>query len=96
MAGGIGAIVAAPGGDNSPAIWFGEDQGRYLLAARADKADEILRAGRAGGRCRWRVIGETGGDSLRLGAATPVLVRELLEAHEDWMPTYMAGGGKAA
>jgi hypothetical protein len=29
---------------------------------------------------------------LRLGAAKPVLVRELLDAHENWMPTYMAGG----
>ena len=48
MAGGIGAIVAAPGAD-SPAIWFGEDQGRYLLAAAAEKADEILRLAKQAG-----------------------------------------------
>ena len=52
MAGGIGATVSAPGGDNA-AAWFGEDQGRYLLAAPKDKAEEILRragAGRPAGR----------------------------------------------
>jgi phosphoribosylformylglycinamidine synthase len=94
MAGGIGARVAAPGAD-SPAVWFGEDQGRYLLTAPAEKADEIVElANRAG--IPVAIIGETGGDALTLGAASPVLVRELLDAHEDWMPTYMAGGGKAA
>ena len=40
MASGIGAAVAAPG-DDAPAIWFGEDQGRYILTVRAEKADEI-------------------------------------------------------
>jgi phosphoribosylformylglycinamidine synthase len=94
MAGGIGARVAAPGAD-SAAIWFGEDQGRYLLAARADKAAEIIAgAGKAG--VAVTILGETGGDALRLGANAPLLVRELLEAHESWMPTYMAGGGNTA
>ena len=92
MASGIGATVAAPGAD-SPAMWFGEDQGRYLLAASAEKADEIcVRAKQRG--VTAALLGETGGDSLRLGAARLVLVRELLDAHENWMPTYMAGGGK--
>jgi phosphoribosylformylglycinamidine synthase len=94
MAGGISATVSPPGGDNA-AAWFGEDQGRYLLAAPKDKADEILRrAAQAGVPAAF--IGETGGDSLRLGAAAPVLVQDLLEAHEGWMPAYMAGGDKTA
>ncbi len=94
MAGGIGATVSAPGGD-SAASWFGEDQGRYLLAASPDKADEILRRAAQAG-LPVALIGETGGDSLRLGAAAPVPVRDLREAHEGWMPAYMAGGGKPA
>ncbi len=94
MAGGMGATVAAPCGD-TPAIWFGEDQGRYLLTAPAENADELLaEATRAG--VGYEVLGETGGDSLRLGAAAPIPVRELQEANEMWMPAYMAAGGKDA
>ncbi len=94
MAGGVGATVSAPGGDHA-AAWFGEDQGRYLVVAAKDKADEILRRA-AQASLPAALIGATGGDSLRLGAATPVLVRDLREAHEGWMPAYMAGGGRAA
>ncbi|MCW2315522.1 phosphoribosylformylglycinamidine synthase [Rhodoblastus acidophilus] len=90
MAGKIGATVAAPGGD-SPTKWFGEDQGRYLLAVPAAKAESVLAAAKAAG-VPTAVIGETGGEALKLGAAAPVLVRDLLEAHEAWMPAYMAGG----
>ena len=93
MAGGIGAKVAAPGADGA-AIWFGEDQGRYLLTAPADKAADILARAKAAG-LPVTALGETGGDALALGGASPVLVRELLEGHENWMPAYMAGG-KAA
>jgi phosphoribosylformylglycinamidine synthase len=93
MARGVGANVAAPGAD-SAAIWFGEDQGRYLLAAPAGRTEEILAlAAKAG--VPVAVIGETGGGVLALGTASPVLVRELLEAHENWMPAYMAGGKTA-
>ncbi|WP_296706212.1 phosphoribosylformylglycinamidine synthase subunit PurL [Rhodoblastus sp.] len=93
MARGLGAKVAAPGADIA-AVWFGEDQGRYLLTAPDGRADEILAlAAKAG--VPVAVIGETGGDVLALGGASPVLVRELLEAHENWMPAYMAGGKPA-
>lgn len=93
MARGLGAKVAAPGADIA-AVWFGEDQGRYLLTAPDGRADEILAlAAKAG--VSVAVIGETGGDVLALGRASPVLVRELLEAHENWMPAYMAGGKPA-
>lgn len=88
MAGKIGATVA---GDDSPAHWFGEDQGRYLLAVPAARAESVLAAAKTAG-VPAAVIGETGGEALKLGAAAPVLVRDLLEAHETWMPAYMAGG----
>jgi phosphoribosylformylglycinamidine synthase len=89
MAGRIGARIATPGAD-SAAIWFGEDQARYLLAAAPDKAEAILAAASVAG-IPVAVLGETGGDALTLGAAAPVLVQDLLEAHENWMPAYMSG-----
>jgi phosphoribosylformylglycinamidine synthase len=36
---------------------------------------------------RW--IGNTGGDSLVLGAAAPIRVERLREAHESWFPRFM-------
>jgi phosphoribosylformylglycinamidine synthase len=89
MARGIGATVLAPGAD-SPAVWFGEDQGRYLLAVPADQAEAIGAQARKA-RVPFAIIGETGGELLRLGAAAPLVVQDLLEAHEGWMPAYMAG-----
>ena len=68
---------------------------KQWLAASAEKANEICMFAKQAGIPATR-LGETGGDSLRLGAAKPILVRELLDAHESWMPTYMAGGGKSA
>ena len=62
MAGKIGATVSAPGGD-SPQDWFGEDQGRYLLAVPADKADALLASAKAAG-VPAALIGETGGDDF--------------------------------
>ena len=42
LAGGRGVeLEAAPGNLPAHAIWFGEDQGRYLVAASPDKADAI-------------------------------------------------------
>ncbi len=93
MAGKIGAVASAPGGD-SPANWFGEDQGRYLLAIPAATADAVIASAKAAG-VPAAIVGETGGESLKLGAADPLLVRDLLEAHENWMPAYMAGGKTA-
>ncbi|MGO9431676.1 phosphoribosylformylglycinamidine synthase subunit PurL [Rhodoblastus sp.] len=94
MAGEIGATVEAPGAEE-PAIWFGEDQGRYLLTVRPDSAEEVCAKARGAG-VAVAIIGETGGEALRLGASEPLLVRELLDAHENWMPSYMVGGGKTA
>ena len=94
MASGLGASIVPPGAD-TPAIWFGEDQGRYLLVAPNEKIEEVCALARQAG-VSVSILGETGGDTLRLGSADPILVRELLDAHENWMPTYMAGGGKPA
>jgi phosphoribosylformylglycinamidine synthase len=90
MAGKLGATVSLPEGD-SPALWFGEDQGRYLLAVPAERARAVLAEAQEAGVAA-AIVGETGGETLQLGSAAPLVVRDLLDAHEKWMPTYMAGG----
>jgi phosphoribosylformylglycinamidine synthase len=91
MAGGIGATVnQLDGGDPIP-LFFGEDQGRYLVTMKKDQLqkfyDEVYPY--AGVFAPW--IGTTGGDSLTLGEARPVAVSELRAAHEGWFPNFMAG-----
>jgi phosphoribosylformylglycinamidine synthase len=78
--------------DSSPvAVFFGEDQGRYLLTVQRDLLDDIEDLARAANVfCPW--IGNTGGSELKLGSARAISVAELTEAHETWFPAYMAGG----
>ena len=69
--------------------WFGEDQGRYLLAARDGDAAQILAAAGAAGVLA-RAVGRTGGDALILGPETPISIEQLRATHESWLPGYMA------
>ena len=91
MAGGIGATInQLDGGDPIP-LFFGEDQGRYLVTMKKAELqkfyDEVYPY--AGVFAPW--IGTTGGDSLTLGEARPVKLTDLRAAHEGWFPTFMAG-----
>ena len=81
---GIGAEIAAPEHE-TPATWFGEDQGRYIVTASADLAGEIV----AGSPVSATIIGATGGDTLKLGAARSISVTDLNAAYEGWFPTFM-------
>ncbi|RMH44677.1 MAG: phosphoribosylformylglycinamidine synthase subunit PurL [Alphaproteobacteria bacterium] len=64
-AAGIGVTIDA---DGSTAFLFGEDQGRYLLAAGFDQAEALMvRAAEAG--VPIRAVGRFGGDTVRLGEA---------------------------
>jgi phosphoribosylformylglycinamidine synthase subunit PurL len=66
LAAGIGVAIAARP-DLTPAAWFfGEDQGRYLLACRPRDADELEAAAQAAGIALAR-LGTAGGSELRLG-----------------------------
>ncbi|WP_377288819.1 phosphoribosylformylglycinamidine synthase subunit PurL [Rhizobium sp. SG2393] len=97
MASGIGATVNALEGHDPIPVFFGEDQGRYVLTVREADVDAVLaKAEAAGVFCPW--IGRTGGESLKLGAARPVAVKALKAAHEGWFPSFMDGksDGKAA
>jgi phosphoribosylformylglycinamidine synthase subunit PurL len=91
----LGAALSVPGDVASVAgWWFGEDQGRYLLAVPPAQAGELLRAAAAAGILA-REVGRTGGASLNLQGETPISLGELRATHEAWLPAYMAGGGEA-
>jgi phosphoribosylformylglycinamidine synthase subunit PurL len=89
MAGGIGASIAIPPSLPTQGFLFGEDQARYVATATPQSAGAILdAASRAGVACE--IIGVTGGDTLTLGSGTAILLNELAQANEAWLPQYMA------
>ena len=83
MAGEVGATLL-PGPDDLPphAFWFGEDQGRYVLAVQ--NADALLASG-----LPLRRLGTTGGARLTLGDAVSISVGTLREAHERFFAEWM-------
>jgi phosphoribosylformylglycinamidine synthase len=86
IAGGIGANVEAAAPEH--AFFFGEDQGRYVLAATPAETAGILDAAKRAGVSVAR-IGAVGGKALTLGGAKPVALASLRRAHESWLPEYM-------
>jgi phosphoribosylformylglycinamidine synthase subunit PurL len=69
-------------------VFFGEDQGRYVVTVRREDLDGIQEAAEeAGVFAPW--IGTTGGNTLKLGDARAIMVRELKQAHESWFPDFM-------
>jgi phosphoribosylformylglycinamidine synthase len=68
---------------------FGEDQGRYLIAADADRADAILKNAGALG-LPARIVAHIGGDAIQLPGEEPLPLLRLRNAHEGWLPSFMA------
>jgi phosphoribosylformylglycinamidine synthase subunit PurL len=90
MAGGIGAeIVALPEGVPAHGALFGEDQARYVLAVRSTDADDILARAKAAGVPALK-LGTTGADALILPGEQAISLMSLRDAHENWLPEYMA------
>ncbi|QDY99563.1 phosphoribosylformylglycinamidine synthase subunit PurL [Nitratireductor mangrovi] len=91
MASGIGATVNQLRDLSPMPVFFGEDQGRYLVTIPRDKIDWFLteRAVDIGIFAPW--IGNTGGSELKLGGARAISVGELKAAHESWFPRFMDG-----
>jgi len=88
MASGIGATIDAPDAASPTAAFFGEDQGRYVVAVKAGSAEEIAaRAEKAG--VPVQRIGITGGAELKLGDAHAIPIADLKTAHEGWFPRFM-------
>ena len=70
------------------AFWFGEDQGRYVLAVTDHVS--MVRDAEAAGVPAVR-IGHSGGQDLTLPDGATISVTRLREAHERFFPAYMDG-----
>jgi phosphoribosylformylglycinamidine synthase len=92
LAGGIGArLDAVPNPLPAHALWFGEDQARFVVAASPDKADAIHKAA-AVAKVPLRMLGTVGGDVIALNGEPPLPLGSFRAAHEDWLPRFMAHG----
>ncbi len=88
LAGACGAtLTASPEGLASHAFWFGEDQGRYVVATQNPAA--LLREAGAEGLA-VAVIGRTEGTGLTLPAGVTISREALQEAHTRFFPAWMA------
>ncbi|WP_375410863.1 phosphoribosylformylglycinamidine synthase subunit PurL [uncultured Methylobacterium sp.] len=96
MAGGVGATLSdGPPGLPAHAYLFGEDQARYLLSANLTNAQDLLaRATEIG--IEAAIVGTVGGDRLTLPGGEAISLSDLREAHEGWLPAYMASRPAAA
>jgi len=87
LAANIGADIMNKAGDLPLHAWaFGEDQGRYIVAAGRSNAVLELATQRG---VPAMVIGRSGGIALTLKGER-VLLDDLRETHEGWLPNYMA------
>ena len=87
IAGGTGArIFTGPREIPGHAYWFGEDQGRYVLAV--PDASVLVRAAEAAGLSAVR-IGTSGGKDLTLPDGGTISVPALRAAHERFFPSWM-------
>ena len=92
LAGGRGMrLDPVPGPLPAHALWFGEDQARYVVAASSDKADAIHKAA-AVAKVPLRLLGKVGGEAIVLGGEPPLPLAALRAAHEEWLPRFMANG----
>ena len=90
LAGGIGVeLFPYEGKLPAHAVWFGEDQGRYVLSVDPSSPRKSSSA-RACWRCPARIVGRTGGDVIGLKGEPPLPLADLRAAHEAWLPGYMA------
>jgi phosphoribosylformylglycinamidine synthase len=92
LAGGLGAeLDAIPAPLLPHALWFGEDQARYVVAASPDQADAIHKAA-AVAKVPLRLLGKVGGDAIALDGEPPLSLAALKAVHEGWLPHFMAHG----
>jgi phosphoribosylformylglycinamidine synthase len=91
MAGGVGArLTAGPREVPGHAFWFGEDQGRYVLAV-AD-APALVRAAEAAGVPAAK-IGTSGGQGLTLPDGGTISIADLRRLNDEFFPAFMEGAG---
>ncbi len=71
------------------AFWFGEDQARYVLIVAPEHIDTLATRA-AGAGVELTRLGVAGGSALTLPGEEPILVSDLKDAFESWLPAYMA------
>ena len=97
MAGKRGAAIRVP--ETAATVHgylFGEDQARYVVTAPAATVESLLAAAADAGVAAT-VLGAVGGDALSFAGLdgaplATISVAKLTEAHDNWFPTFMAGG----
>ena len=72
------------------AAWFGEDQGRYVVEASPELAEEIIERSRLLA-LPARVVARVGGQAIALRGETELPLADLRGTHESWLPGYMGG-----
>jgi phosphoribosylformylglycinamidine synthase len=81
LAGGVGVEIFAEGRMDAASWFFGEDQGRYLIACGAEDADR-LQVMALDADVPVRVVGEAGGETVKLGGSE-VALAALAAAHGE-------------
>ena len=88
LAAGEGLELKTPVKARRVAYWFGEDQGRYLIAAAPGAGDTLLlKAAMAG--VQASKIGRFGGNFMRLDDHDSVALLDLADMHDRALPDYM-------
>jgi phosphoribosylformylglycinamidine synthase len=87
LAGDVGVELVADDVLDGVRWFFGEDQGRYLLACPAEAVAELMARARAA-QVALRDVGRAGGREIRLGEASVALDR-LAAAHADGLPSLL-------
>ena len=86
MTGNTGATLTASPALPAHSFWFGEDQGRYVLAV--PRAAALLDAARSAG-VPAALIGKSGGHNLTLPDGDTISLDTVRATHESFFPAWM-------
>jgi phosphoribosylformylglycinamidine synthase II len=89
MSSDIGASLTAPAGTPRLAFWFGEDQARYVITAKAADAGKIIADATAAGVPALK-LGAVGGAAVKIDGEDPFPVARLRQLNEEWLPKLMS------
>ena len=91
LAGNLGVTLDVPSAPAAHVWLFAEDQARFVVAATAASARDVLAAA-SDFNIPAREIGRAGGDALTVSGTRPISLSMLRQAHEAWLPRYMDEG----
>lgn len=89
IASGTGLAISLPEGLSAEAALLSEDQARYLLIVDPTHADTIFEALESKA-IACAAIGSAGGCELAIQSVLALDITDLKQAHEAWMPAFMA------